>query len=78
MDNEQIGYRVNEIFRLVTTLVEQGKDHSARLGNIEDKVDDNTKEIFELKKDVSLLRKQFAVTSGHFDDLITRVLEIYN
>ena len=71
MDNEQIGYRVNEIFRLVTTLVEQGKDHSTRLsnieekvGNIEEKADNNAKETFELRKDVNQLKKNFVVTSG--------------
>lgn len=76
MDNEQIGYRINEIFRLVTTLVEQGNEHSQilnehsqKLDNLAQKVDTMSGQLTDVAAKVISHEDRLTVAEKNIADL---------
>ena len=39
MNEEQLNYRINEIFRIVTTLLEKSNEHDKKFDNLEGRFD---------------------------------------
>ena len=64
MADEQLNYRIGEIFRLVTNLVEQGKEHGQKLGGIDQKI--------------SALDRKVDLINGQLTDVIDKVLSHEN
>lgn len=75
MDNNQLNYRLDEFFRILTQLVEQGKEQTQRLGNIENDVVGLKSDIHGInetqKEHTQILNRLEAKT----DNIATKVLE---
>lgn len=67
MDNEQIGYRINEIFRLVTILVEQGNEHSQILN-------EHSQILNEHSQILDNLAQKVDTVSGQLTDVAAKVI----
>jgi len=85
MADEQLNYRIDEILRITTGLVTAVREvrqvqdnHTQKFEIIEKDVSSLKKDVSSLKKDVAFLKKEVRINSGKLDDVIFRVIEMYN
>ena len=85
MADEQLNYRIDEILRITTGLVTAVREvrqvqdnHTQKFEIIEKDASSLKKDVSSLKKDVAFLKKEVRINSGKLDDVIFRVIEMYN
>ena len=74
MDNEQIGYRINEIFRLVTTLVEQGKEQGQTLKEHGETLKEHGQILREHGQKLDNLTQKVDTMSGQLTNVAAKVV----
>ncbi|MGI8640189.1 MAG: hypothetical protein ACR2MG_09535 [Pyrinomonadaceae bacterium] len=78
MADEQLNYRIDEILRITTGLVTAVREVRQVQDNHTQKFEIIEKDVSSLKKDVAFLKKEVRINSGKLDDVIFRVIEMYN
>jgi len=76
--DEQISYRINEIFNIVTTLRKQGEEHSVRFERLEEKLESVSGRQNDAISKVIANRKELTITSGKQEDVYTKIFEMWN
>lgn len=69
MNEEQISYRVTEILRLVTGLVEQGNEHGRILREHGQILNDHSQILKEHGQKLDNLTQKVDVLSGHINEI---------